>query len=252
MAIVDRRGVVVSGTDPAEGADPNPGLAIKTAVALATTANIALAGLPTIDGVATADNDRVLVKNQTDQTENGIYNASSGNWSRARDADGNSEFAPGVQVIVLAGALNAGKTYKLTTASPVVLGTSLIVWELIVYPLSELPFVFDGGGAEIPVGQQCIIPVPFDCVIEASKTFADRAGALVVDIRKSTEAAYPPGSGDSICAAAPPTLASADKAIDTTLTGWTVALAKDDVLVGVVTAATVVRNATVALQVSRN
>src|SRR4051812_1331860 len=109
MAIVDRRGVVVSATDPAQASDPNPGLAMKTAAAMATTgANIALTGLQVIDGIATIAADRVLVKDQTDPTQNGLYNASTGNWTRTTDADSNTEFAPGLQVAVMNGTLNAG------------------------------------------------------------------------------------------------------------------------------------------------
>lgn len=55
-------------------------------VRLATTGDISLYGLPTIDGVLTNVGDRVLVKNQTDARENGIYTASSGQWYRAADA----------------------------------------------------------------------------------------------------------------------------------------------------------------------
>lgn len=251
MATVDRRGIVVSATDPAEASDPNPGLAMKTAVAVATTANIALAGLQTIDFVVLIDGNRVLVKNQLDQTQNGLWNASSGNWTRTTDADANSEFAPGMQVAVLAGTQNGGKTFKLTTASPVVLGTSLITWQVIVYPLSEFGFVFDGGGAAIPIGQQCIIPVPFGGSIAECDFFGDRAGSMVVDITRTTQASFPAGLA-SICAAARPTLAAAQKSIDTTLTGWTLMFDKDDVLVGTVISNDLVRNATVGLKVSRS
>ena len=55
----------------------------ETAVRLATTTNIELAGIPIIDGVATANGDVVLVKEQTEATENGVYTVnSSGSWSR--------------------------------------------------------------------------------------------------------------------------------------------------------------------------
>ncbi|TGP13555.1 hypothetical protein EN877_34035, partial [Mesorhizobium sp. M1D.F.Ca.ET.234.01.1.1] len=55
-------------------------------VRLATTANITLYGLQTIDSVLTQVGDRVLVKDQADQTQNGIYTASEGQWFRAADA----------------------------------------------------------------------------------------------------------------------------------------------------------------------
>lgn len=251
MAIVDRRGVVVSGTDPAEASDPNPGLAIKTATRAATTANIVLSGLQTLDAIALAEGDRVLVKDQVDQTQNGIYNASSGNWTRSTDADSNTELAPGLQVGVITGTLNGGKTFKLLTASPIVLGTSLIVWQVVTYPKSSIGFQFDGGGAAILPGQQSIVEVPFGCTIALCDFFANRSGSMVVDIQRTTKVAYPAGLA-SICAADRPTLAAAQKSLDSSLTGWTLILNEDDVLVGTVVSNDVVNNATVSLKVSRS
>jgi hypothetical protein len=61
------------------------GYQIKQDCQVATTANITLSGLQTIDGYTTLAGDRVLVKNQATQANNGIYNASSGAWSRSAD-----------------------------------------------------------------------------------------------------------------------------------------------------------------------
>lgn len=133
MTITDRRGRTVDGTDSsASPADPNPGLAIKQACLVATTANITLSGLQTIDGVVVAENDRVLVKDQTIGSENGIYNASSGNWSRSVDWDGTHEIARGTNILVTTGTVNALKRYSIRTADPLVIGTtSLSILELV-------------------------------------------------------------------------------------------------------------------------
>lgn len=53
-----------------------------TFVKLATLTNITLSGLQTIDGVALVAGDRVLVKDQTDKTQNGIWFASATAWTR--------------------------------------------------------------------------------------------------------------------------------------------------------------------------
>jgi len=63
------------------------GLDAKASVHVATTANITLSGIQTIDGVLLVADDRVLVKNQTTTSQNGIYVAAAGAWSRATDAD---------------------------------------------------------------------------------------------------------------------------------------------------------------------
>lgn len=81
-------------------------------VRVATTANIVLDGLQTIDGVALAVNDRVLVKDQTDQRLNGIYTASRGLWYRASDARFPRAIAEGVTVQVQEGAVHGGQAFR--------------------------------------------------------------------------------------------------------------------------------------------
>lgn len=63
------------------------GLSWKQSVKVATTTDITLSGLQTIDGYTTLDGDRVLVKDQTDDAENGIYIAATGAWTRSTDMD---------------------------------------------------------------------------------------------------------------------------------------------------------------------
>ena len=63
------------------------GIHAVTAVRTATTANITLSGTQTVDGVALNVGDRVLVKNQTDETENGLYDVQASLWTRTSDAN---------------------------------------------------------------------------------------------------------------------------------------------------------------------
>lgn len=63
------------------------GLDAKGSVKAATTTNITLSGTQTIDGVALVASDRVLVKNQTTTSQNGIYVVAAGAWARAADMD---------------------------------------------------------------------------------------------------------------------------------------------------------------------
>lgn len=103
-------------------------LAIKTPVRVATTANITLSGLQTIDGVSLAAGDRVLVKNQTDAVDNGIWTASTSSWSRALDFDGSYDCVQGTLVSVTSGTVNEQTVWQLTTANPVI-GTSSLTFE---------------------------------------------------------------------------------------------------------------------------
>lgn len=80
------------------------GLRIKDAVRVATTANITLSGTQTIDSVAVVAGDRVLVKNQTTASANGIYIVAAGAWTRATDADAAAEVSDGATTFVQQGS----------------------------------------------------------------------------------------------------------------------------------------------------
>jgi hypothetical protein len=101
------------------------GLHWKAAVAAATTANITLSGTQTVDGVSLSAGDRILVKDQTDATENGIYVVAASSWSRADDMDEGSEF-PAAAVFVTAGTVNDNLGFTCTNDSAPTLGTDNI------------------------------------------------------------------------------------------------------------------------------
>lgn len=103
--------------------------AVKTPVDVATTANITLSGEQTIDGVLTSGS-RVLVKNQTNAINNGIYDSDSGAWTRALDANGTYDFRKGTIVLVASGT-QSKRFFHMTTADPIVGTTSLAFEESI-------------------------------------------------------------------------------------------------------------------------
>jgi hypothetical protein len=102
------------------------GLSWKQAVKAATTANITLSGTQTVDGIALVANDRVLVKNQTTTSTNGIYVVAAGAWARSVDSDTAVEI-DGEAVYVQQGTVNADTGWT-ETATVVTLGTDPVVY----------------------------------------------------------------------------------------------------------------------------
>jgi len=100
------------------------GLSWKQAVAAASTGNLTLSGTQTIDGVAVVAGDRVLAKDQTTGSANGIYVVAAGAWSRATDADTSGEI-DSMTVYVEGGTANADTVWTLTTDNPTLGTTSL-------------------------------------------------------------------------------------------------------------------------------
>lgn len=102
------------------------GLDVKDSVKAATTANITLSGTQTVDGVALSVGDRILVKNQSTGSENGIYVVASGSWSRAADADADSEVTAGLFTFVEEGTVNGDAGFSLTTNGSITVGTTAL------------------------------------------------------------------------------------------------------------------------------
>lgn len=113
-----------------------------------------------------------------------------------------------------------------------------------------IELIIDGGGVAITTGVKAYLEIPFVCTIQAVTLLADVSGSIVVDIWKDTYANYPPVVGDSITAAAKPTISAATKSQDTTLTGWTTSIAAGDTLGFNVDSATTVTKVTLSLKVS--
>lgn len=102
------------------------GFTVKLPAQVATTANITLSGLQTIDGIALTANARVLVKNQTTASQNGIYIVQAGAWTRATDADAGSEISSAMYLFVQQGTTNADTGWVLTTDGIITIGTTAL------------------------------------------------------------------------------------------------------------------------------
>ena len=103
------------------------GLSWKQPVLCATTTNITLSGLQTIDGVTVVAGDRVLVKSQSTNSQNGIYLASASAWSRSPDADTWNELVSAI-CFVEEGSTLAGTAWYCTAQAGGTIGTTAVVW----------------------------------------------------------------------------------------------------------------------------
>ena len=135
------------------------GLRTRIIAECATTANVNLTnGLEagdSIDGVTLVAGDRVLVKDQTDATENGLYLAvSSGAASRDPEHDTIAELS-GQMIVVNQGSTNDNKIFLCTTDSDAVIGSSNITYSQVtpanVGTVTSVG-IADAGAGEFTVG----------------------------------------------------------------------------------------------------
>ena len=103
------------------------GEAYKRPVKVATTGPILRFGLQVIDGVPLVAGDSVLVKDQVDQRENGIYVVQAGTWIRRDDANDDGEIVAAMLVPVALGASNVG-LWQETAPDPIDIGVDVITF----------------------------------------------------------------------------------------------------------------------------
>jgi hypothetical protein len=139
--------------------------------------------------------------------------------------------------------LTADRTLTLTT------GDTDATLDVANVRTASITFIIDDGGAVIATGIKGDLEIPFGCTIQAVTLLADQTGSIVVDIWKDSYAAYPPTLADTITASAKPTLASAAKSQDTSLTGWTTNISAGQILRFSVSSASGLTRVTLSLKV---
>ncbi len=108
-------------------------VAVKAPVSTVSVANITLAGLQTFDGVTQTEGSRHLAVAQTVASENGIYNASTGSWTRATDFDGSLDAVKGTLVLTND---ESDIAYRVTSNDPTI-GTDSIDFEAVTLVMTQ-------------------------------------------------------------------------------------------------------------------
>lgn len=104
------------------------GVAIKPSVRLVAVANLALTGLQTVDSVALAASDRILLTAQTTGSQNGPWVAASGAWTRPSDWAAASTQKAGILILVAEGGVYKDTKWLGITDGSVIVDTTSTVW----------------------------------------------------------------------------------------------------------------------------
>ncbi len=174
--------------------DLTRGFSWKQPVVCATTANITLSGTQTIDGRAVVAGERVLVKDQTIGSQNGLLVCATGAWIRAFDMDQDLttavaiEEVMGAAVYVIAGTVNGGTFWRTTNTTAPTLGTTTITF-----------VQFGGSGSGTVTSVALTVPAEFS----VSGSPITTSGTLAVS--KANESANAVWAGPTSGSAAQPT-----------------------------------------------
>lgn len=225
----------------------------RTVTLVAGAATIAICDGTNIDDLTgTASSGDMLASVYDPNGDGKVTSAVTADTASAVDAANVTGLAEAVQDIVGAMVVNGSNvtaTYNDTTGQLTISSTGGGSAPTIT---DSLNYVITDGGSVISTGSKGCFEVGFTGTIVGVRLFSETSGSIVVDLQKDTYANFPPTSGDSICAAAKPTLSSAQKSQDTTLTGWTTSVTAGDVIRVVVDSASTVTQVTVALRIQRS
>ncbi len=147
------------------------GIDAKESVRIASTANLTLSGLTAIDGVTPVAGNRILAKNQTTASANGVYVAAAGAWTRATDADGTGELTPGAFWYVEEGTANGKTQWRIENTGTIVVGTTAIT-------INQ----FGGAGTSYTASNGvALVANDFRAVVVASGGLTVGASGLAID-----------------------------------------------------------------------
>lgn len=204
-----------------------------------------------LDGVTSAIQTQLNGKSATDHTHTGTYEPYD--TTILKDADiGVTVQAYDANMITWPSAISATEVGYLDGLTDTILNL-LAGKQNADADLDDdaIEFVIDGGGAAITTGTKGFLEVPYNATINRATIVCDQSGSIVVDVWKDSYANYPPTDADSITASAVPTVSTATKVQDTTLTGWTTSLSAGDFIGFNVDSASTVTSCTISLKVTK-
>lgn len=150
-------------------------------------------------------------------------------------------------------SITAGQTLRFNVDSCTSIARVTLTLKVsLTLSIGAIAFIIDGGGSTITTGIKGDLEIPFDCTINRVTMLADQSGSIVVDIWKDAYGNYPPTGADSITASAKPTISSATKAQDTTLTGWSTAITAGQTLRFNVDSVTTIQRVALILKITRS
>jgi len=144
----------------------NPSQGVKAPCLVATTANITLTAAQTIDGVAVVAGDRVLVKDQTTGTEDGIYVCQDTAWTRATDWNEAEDVSSGVFIPVASGTAGVG-LHQVLFSGTFAVGTTTLTMGFLDLSGGDLGYLSDGdftveGQILVGTGSGTWVALPVD------------------------------------------------------------------------------------------
>ena len=161
---------------------------------LASTANLTLSGEQTIDGVTTSAS-RILVKNQTTQTGNGIYTTGSGAWTRTTDFNtGASTLTGGVIIPVISGSINGGSAWQCVTTGTITIGSTsisimpvggILAAGLLNASASGSPAVTGSVANAIAIGYNTVITSGSNAIAMGQSAISSSSSTIAIGVSSS-------------------------------------------------------------------
>ncbi len=148
-------------------------------------------------------------------------------------------------------ATNSGNGSVAMTISPALTTPTIDGTTSATLRTGSFGITIDGGGSAITTGVKGYISIPYACTIQSVTMLADQSGSAVVDIWKDTYANYPPTVADTLIGGGgtKPTITTANKSTDSTLTGWTTSVSAGDTIGFNVDSASTITRLTLILKV---